>query len=438
MNSLPPITIIGSGMAGCGAAHFLSQQGNRPIMFDQAEYAGGHTITFALREGFLFDDGPHISFTKDSRLQELFAANVNGKYETIQAHVNNYWHGHWIKHPAPCNLHGLPIDLLVNVLRDFILAQQKSPEPSYEHYAAWLRAAYGNTFAETFPMEYGLKYHTTTADNMTTDWLGPRLYRPSLEEVLRGALTPHTPEVHYVSHFRYPSHGGFVSYIRPFHALADLHLNHRVTRIDPRNRTLQFANRHTHTWSRGLVSSIPLPVLIPMIQDAPGHVLEAARALACTTCVIVNVGLNRTDISPAHWTYFYDQDITFTRLSFPHMLSPNTVPQGCGAIQAELYFSKKYKPLDRAPECFIEPVIADLRHCGLIRDTDEILVREARLIPHANIIFDHDRAPALDIIHPWLLSQGIHSCGRYGEWGYQWTDESFLSGEAAAERAITR
>ena len=42
----------------------------------------------------------------------------------------------------------------------------------------------GRSFAELFPMQYTRKYHTTRADNMSTDWLGPRIYRPSLEEVL--------------------------------------------------------------------------------------------------------------------------------------------------------------------------------------------------------------------------------------------------------------
>ena len=42
-------------------------------------------------------------------------------------------------------------------------------------YREWLLAAYGRTFAETFPMEYGRKYHTAEAGQMTTDWLGPRL-----------------------------------------------------------------------------------------------------------------------------------------------------------------------------------------------------------------------------------------------------------------------
>ena len=52
-------------------------------------------------------------------------------------------------------------------------------------------------------------------------------------------------------------------------------------------------------------------------------------------------------------SYFYDQDICFSRLSFPHMLSANNVPEGAGSIQAEVYFSEKYKPLTGKPEGWI-------------------------------------------------------------------------------------
>jgi hypothetical protein len=37
-----------------------------------------------------------------------------------------------------------------------------------------------------------------------------------------------------------------------------------------------------------------------------------------------------------------------------------------------------------------------------------------------------------------LNDVGIAYCGRYGDWGYMWTDESFISGEGAAERALSR
>ena len=86
-----------------------------------------------------------------------------------------------------------------------------------------------------FPAVYGTKYHTIGPENMSTVWLGPRLYRPSVEEVLRGALFPETPDVHYVSHFRYPTNGGFISYLKPFAAETEMHLDFEVVRIDPKH-----------------------------------------------------------------------------------------------------------------------------------------------------------------------------------------------------------
>jgi hypothetical protein len=73
-----------------------------------------------------------------------------------------------------------------------------------------------------------------------------------------------------------------------------------------------------------------------------------------------------------------------------------------------------------------------------LREEDEILVRDARLIQYANVIFDLDRASAVDIVHGYLDDIGIAYCGRYGDWDYMWTDESYISGERAAEAALSR
>ena len=422
-------------MAGFGAAYRLHAEGISPVMYDKNNYYGGHTASFRSDSGFSFDVGPHISFTKDPRIQEIFADSVEQQYETIQISLNNYWRGYWPLHPVQVHLHGLPEDVVLKVISDFV-AESQAPERPVKNYADWLLASFGRTFAELFPMQYTRKYHLTTAENMSTDWLGPRIYRPSLEEVLRGALSPSAPHVHYITHFRYPSNGGFVSYLNKFVPLGNLRLSNELVSIDPRSRQLTFSNGHV-TGYDALVSSVPLPDLIRMIDGAPADVLEASQRLACSTCVLVNLGISREDLSHSHMTYFYDEDICFTRLGFPHMLSKSNVPPGTGSIQAEVYFSDKYKPLTGSAEDWIDPVIKDLRRCGILRDDDRILSRGASLLRYANIIFDLDRAAALKTTHGYLDDLGIAYCGRYGDWGYMWTDESFKSGEKAAEKALS-
>jgi hypothetical protein len=41
-------------------------------------------------------------------------------------------------------------------------------------------------------------------------------------------------------------------------------------------------------------------------------------------------------------------------------------------------------------------------------------------------------------VHGYLDDLNIAYCGRYGDWGYLWTDESFKSGEKAAERVLSQ
>ena len=428
------ICVLGTGMAGFGAAYGLREAGRTPVLFDKRPHYGGHTASFVYEGRYTFDEGPHVSFTKDDRLQGIFAAAVDGKYEVLHTKVNNYWKGYWIKHPAQVNLHGLPAELVTRIIADYVQAKQQPPREIC-NYEDWLRGSFGNTFAETFPMEYTIKYHTTSAANLSTDWIGPRLYQAKLEEILRGALGPATTDVHYIEGFRYPSRGGFVSYLRRFMEQADLRLDHEVVAIDPRRREIRFANGNLVPYT-GLISSIPLPDLIPTIAGTPRDVLEAAARLACSEVVIVNLVVDRPDLIDAHWTYFYDRDIFFTRISTPHLQSAQNVPPGCGSLQAECYYSKKYRPLDRTPEECIEPVIRDLIRVGVLRETDRILFRNTMHLRYANVIFDLERANALKTVHGYLDDLGIAYCGRYGDWLYIWTDESFLSGERAAQRML--
>jgi len=430
------VCVLGTGMAGYGAAHRLSEAGVPAVLCDKKAHYGGHTASFRYEDKYTFDEGPHVSFTKHERLQKLFAQSIDNEYQSFSTSVNNYWRGHWIKHPAQVNLYGLPVELVVRVIEDFVAAQYKQ-HGEIQNYEQWLRASFGDTFAETFPMEYTIKYHTTEARNMSLDWIGPRLYQAKLGEVLRGALEPAGPDVHYIAGFRYPTRGGFVSYLRRFMESADVRLGHRLRSIDPRAKVVTFENNVSLQYS-GLVSSVPLPDLIPAIQGAPRDVIEAAARLACTEVVIVNLVVDRPDLVDAHWTYIYDRDIFFTRVSTPHRQSPYNVPPGCGSIQAECYYSRKYRPLDRRPDECIEPTIRDLHRMGVLRDSDRILFRDAMHVEYANVIFDLERAAAISIVHGYLDDIGVAYCGRYGDWAYIWTDESFMSGERAAEKTLSR
>jgi hypothetical protein len=94
--------------------------------------------------------------------------------------------------------------------------------------------------------------------------------------------------------------------------------------------------------------------------------------------------------------------------------------------------------LSGSHENWIEPVIKDLHRCGLLREDDRVLFNNAMVVRYANVIFDLERAAALEMVHGFLDDLGIAYCGRYGDWGYMWTDESFKSGENAAQKILDK
>jgi protoporphyrinogen oxidase len=430
------IAVLGTGMAGFGAGYTLEAERVPFVCYDRNPYYGGHTHSFRYDSGFVFDEGGHISFTKHAHVRDILAENVGSRYEERKLKIDNYWHGRRIPHPVQCNLRGLPIDLIVKVIADFVSVRGKEVGTK-QSYAEWLVDTYGKTFAETFPIVYGRKYHTTTMDRLTTDWIGPRMYRPDLEQVLRGAIEGEVPGAHYVDTYRYPSVGGFESYLEAFAKRFELRLNHQLTGLDPAARVLRFANGATTSYER-VISSIPLPEIIPLIDRVPDDVRQAARKLAFTTAVLINLGVSRADLSDTAITYFYDEDVIFSRVNLPHMFSPNNAPPGCGTIQAEVYFSDKYKPFTGRPEDLVEPVMADLRRCGFLREGDSILLKDTVINRYANVIYDLDRAAAVETVHGFLDDVGVHYCGRYGNWDHAWTDQAFISGEETAKKVLDR
>ena len=73
-----------------------------------------------VRDGFTWDDGPHISFTTNEYVAQLFADLVDGEYEECRSAPANYYQGHWIEHPAQTHLYQVPEPLRTQCLASFL------------------------------------------------------------------------------------------------------------------------------------------------------------------------------------------------------------------------------------------------------------------------------------------------------------------------------
>src|SRR5262249_5890786 len=214
------VIVLGAGLAGLSAAHHLGQGCE---VFEKQEYIGGHCRS-KLIEGFNFDEGAHVFFGKDECSREFVLGPLETEMISHRAEIwNNYGERRYGRYPVQANASALPAELSTRCVLDFI-ENSRSPEREVSNYADWCYAALGKTFAEEFLLRYARKIWTVEPRELNTEWLGSkeggRVSRPSLEQVIRGAIDSSPQELNYLTEFRYPATGGFGRIVEPLAARA--------------------------------------------------------------------------------------------------------------------------------------------------------------------------------------------------------------------------
>ncbi|MGI4743434.1 MAG: protoporphyrinogen/coproporphyrinogen oxidase [Janthinobacterium lividum] len=446
------VTILGAGLAGLSVSYHLGHENCH--IFEQNTYAGGH-IHSEVRDGFTWDEGPHVSFTKHDYVRELFAASTD--FLEYPVFPSNYYKGTWIAHPAQTNLYALPEAIKQDCIASF-LDSRRSEDTTLAaptNYQEWLELAFGKTFANTFPKAYTEKYWTTSPKNLTTDWVGARVYYPNTDDVLNGAKGPLPTSTHYITSIRYPKKGGYFSFAKKIAADANISYGKKLSSISFSEKTITFSDGSKVAYEK-LVNTIPLPILIQQ-SDAPIQIKEAASKLSCSSVILVNVVAAHDAKRSDNWIYVYDKDKYSSRINFTELLSPENGLSGQTGIQVEVYFSK-YTPLDKSSDDIAQAVCAELIEMGLVESDESILSVHSKSVEWANVIFDKQRKESLNEILAYLTQYGLlreeddlqpssewdakvkdspiknnraqlFLAGRFGQWKYYWTDDCVLRGK---------
>lgn len=417
------LTIIGAGLSGLSCAYHFPDQST---IYEAREAVGG-TASSMSWQGFTFDHGPHISFTKDPYVRDLLAKAVNGEFLTKKVLNSNYYQGNWVRHPAICNLCDLPPEINRDSLISLIESRESEPS-NLKNYRDWCELGQGKYFAENFTHIYTRKFWTVEPEEMTYQWAGERVARPSLKRVIDGALGLQTDTGYYYTEFRYPKKGGYGAYSNFYQEAKDridLNFQHKVTQINLKHKVLSFAKQPDTEFGGRLISSLPLPEFVRLVPDAPASVQSAANKLRCTSIALINIALKEPARLPYHWLYIYDEDVLTPRVTFYSNLSQFNAPKDGTALQAEVPFSSS-RPLPS--EDIVERVIRDLEKCGIL-DKANVLNAWQVNVKYGYVIFDHERKDAVQLIHAWMREYGVEPVGRFGLWQYLWSDEAIKSGK---------
>lgn len=425
--------ILGAGLAGLSAALRL---GGEYRLVERADRPGGLTRGH-LRDGFRFDQTGHWLHLRDPSMRALAEELLPDGWLEVRRRAAIFSCGVFTRYPYQVHTHGLPPEVVAENVLGLIEARhgergralrEREPRNFAEHVLRDL----GEGFARHFMFPYNRKVWTVAPEALSTEWMGRFVPRPTVEQVVRGALGLPTEDLGYHATFLYPREGGI-------EALAGA-LAARLSRppecgleaisIDAGRRTALLSSGETVRF-RAALSTIPLPELVRLVADAPPGVREAAGRLRAATVTYVNVAARGEEPAPWHWVYLPEASLRPYRVGAPSAAVPSLAPPGCRSFQVEMAAPGPI-PAAEAEAAALEALRA-LRFLG---PPGEVLFAETHVIPHAYAIHDQDYGEARRLVRGWLEARGLFTAGRAGAWEYSSMEDALLSGRDAAARLV--
>lgn len=424
------IVILGGGLAGLATAYFLR---GRPHVVLEAEQTVGGLCRSRAIGGFTFDYTGHLLHVRDPRSVALLDELWPGVFDIIERKAAIRMRGVTLPFPFQANLHGLPPEVVADcIVGAAEAAGQPIPTDPTTSFHDWSMAVLGRGISEAFMFPYNGKLFRRDPAEMTADWVSWAIPRPSLAEVVRGALGIANRGMGYNATFRYPKRGGIEVVPQAFaRRLATVRTGATVARVDLDRRVVTLATGE-HLAYDALVSTIPLPKLLAI---AVGGDLDGPREAAPLDWSVVgclNLGIDRAGVGEGvHWLYFPDPEVPFYRVGFPHAMSAGVAPPGSSSLYVEFGLRRDERPDASALEA---EALETLRREGILDPTDRVVARDFLRIDPGYVIFDRARQEVMARVVPRLAACGVHTIGRYGGWTYSYMERAILDGLETADR----
>ena len=429
---MEPVLILGGGLAGLSTAFHL----RRPwLLVERESRVGGLVRTETMHGGFRFDPTGHWLHLRDPGMKALVHDRLlPDGLVTVARRAAVFTRGVFTRFPYQVNTHGLPAEVVAENLVGFVEATVgeggralREREPA--NFEEFILRHLGAGFAKNFMVPYNTKLFGVPPRELSAAWCGRFVPKPSLKEVVDGALGLGSDALGYNATFVYPKEGGIEGLAIALHRVlegGEIRVSTEPTALDWERRVARLSDGTEVRWS-ALVSTLPLPALVGLLHRVPDAVREVASRLRATDVTWVAVGVRGPNLQPWHWVYTPEAEFTTYRIGSPSAVFPGTAPPGTCSFYVE--YSGP-----RSPEACARAAVEDLVRARMIGSAADVLFTEPRVIRNAYVLYDTHYGQARQTVMDFLGEVGIRTAGRYGNWEYSSMEDALLGGRAAAEQ----
>ena len=196
-------------------------------------------------------------------------------------------------YPFQANTYGLPPEVVKECVVGFVETLQAPANGAPKNFHEWVLRTFGAGIAKHFMLPYNEKFWKQDLRTITADWVSWSIPKPSLDEVVNGALGLTNKGMGYNPRFIYPKTGGIdclpQALARP---VKRIHLNETLESIDPKRKVVRMASGREEPYD-SLVTTLPLPETFRLMKDTPDAMQHAAsllRAIGCSISISVSIG----------------------------------------------------------------------------------------------------------------------------------------------------
>lgn len=415
-----PVAILGAGLTGLSAALACQRDGIGYRLYERDSEPGGLART-SEEAGYRFDHTGHLLHLGNAALRDEVLDWLGNDFSVIQRNSKIWSNGVYTDYPFQANTFGLPAEVAYECVLGFVRAateEHASPPANFEEYC---QRHFGAGISKHFMLPYNSRLWGVPAREITTAWCERFVPRPTLEDVIAGAVGKPRRALGYNQEFVYPSHG--IGQLTRALAVQLTALETRATpvRLELADKRLIF--EHTSVGYDRLLSTIPLTKLLELCGPLPDEVARAKRALRCTHLYYLDIALNVPARQDWHWVYVPETRYPFYRVGCYSNFSERMAPAGSASLYVELA-DREAPDLD----VLLPHVISGLIELAALKSPGDVAFARLRRIDHAYVIFDQQHRRATELVHEFLGEHGVTSAGRYGEWTYSSMEDALESG----------
>lgn len=380
------VVVLGGGLPGLSAAHWLTRQGVETEVLERASEVGGLARTIE-RNGFRYDFGGYRFFSRSPEIQGLLQELLGQDLVQVNASSKIYYRGRLYEYPIS------PRDVLAGMGREraglalwsFVGARaahlvRREPMFSLED---WLVAEFGETLYRAFFKDYNEKVWGVPCHRLSVELASQRIRGIAFAKVVGGSLSTvlgnalpsgiasrllADPAKSYA--FLYPRLGigqltsrfaqqiGKKNVLRTDASVSEVRVKRaRVESVVYRDAI----EREIEVHATDFVSSLPLPRLLFLLSPRPpADVLHSARSLAFRDLIAVCLEIKKERVMRDSWIYVPEPAIPFARVLEPKNWSSAMAPADRTSLVAEHYCFEGDATWSRTDQELVERTIADL------------------------------------------------------------------------------